>query len=160
MTNAGKQRLVRMETQASFPFFIKIHYDDGNGNEIVENYVNCDEQKVFDGETYQPAYFIVKPPSRSNSTVTDGQLTLSTVDQSWIVKVRNAQKRMKCEVVGAMIYDTQGGYTIESIEESSFTMVRASWNEETMSFALMFDDRMNLQVPMDIATTIKVTGME
>ena len=91
MTNGARQRLVRMETRASFPFFIKINYENANGVEVTERYVNADEEKVYNNETYQPACFSVKPPSKSNSTVTDGSLTLSTIDQTWITKVRSTQ---------------------------------------------------------------------
>lgn len=159
MTNSAKRKIVRMETYAMFPYLIKITYDNGNGQMITERYVNSDEDKVYLGETYTASYFSIKPPSRDGSSISDGQLTLSTADQEWIVKVRKAQKRMKCTFVACIDYEENGSETIEEIETMTFTLIRASWSENTMTFTMMFDDRMNLLFPLDVANELKIPAL-
>jgi len=159
MTNLAKQKLVRMETYASFPYLIEVTYEDENGVIHTERYANADTEKTYNGNTYQPVCFTAVPPSQDNTTISDGKLTLSTVDDSWVIKVRNAQKRMKCVFVAVIDYDENGVETIEEIETMSFTLVKARWNEETLEFNMLFDDRMNLQVPRDVATVLKVPAL-
>ena len=159
MTNLAKQKMVRMEVQASFPYLIEITYQNAVGTTITERYVNADSDKVFNGNTYTASFFQVKPPSRNSNSISDGQLTLSTIDQSWIVKVREAPKRMKCKFVACILYGEGNTETIEEIETMTFTLIKASWNESTMSFTMMFDDRMNLMFPLDMANELKVVGL-
>lgn len=159
MTNLAKQKLVRMETYASFPYLIEITYEDENSVIHTEYYVNADEAKEYNGHTYQPACFSVVPPSQDNTTISDGKLTLSTVDDSWVLKVRNASKRMKCTFVAVINYEEGSTETIEEIETMVFTLVKARWNETTLDFNMLFDDRMNLQVPRDVATVLKAPAL-
>ena len=156
MTNLAKQKLVRMETYASFPYLIEITYEDENSVIQTEYYANADEAKEYNNHTYQPACFTAVPPSQDNTTISDGKLTLSTVDDSWVLKVRNTTKRMKCTFVATINYEEGSTETIEEIETMSFTLVKARWNESTLEFNMLFDDRMNLQVPRDVATVLKV----
>lgn len=158
MTNLAKQRIVRTETMAKFPYLIDVTYEIG-GVSCTEHYANSDDPITYGGRTYQPAFFTVVPPEMRDSSVTDGKLTLSTVDQTWILKVRNADKRMKCRFVACIVHDADGGEIVEEIETMTFTLIKASWNESTLSFTMMFDDRLNLSVPLDMANELKVPGL-
>ena len=57
MTNTAKQKIVRTNTDASFPSLIDVYYKDKQGVLHEEHYVNADEEKVFNETTYQPMYF-------------------------------------------------------------------------------------------------------
>ena len=160
MTNLAKQKMIRMESMAKYPYLIKITYEDEENVLHTERYVNADEEKTFENEIYQPAFFTVQPPSRDNSTISDGKLVLSTVDQTWIAKVRNAPNRMKCQFVACIEYRDDNTNYIEDIEKITFTLIKASWDESTLSFTMMFDDRLNLLVPRDVANAQKVAGAE
>ncbi len=159
MTNGAKRRIVRTDTEASFPYLIVITYKDSLGVVHTERYVNADVAKVYDGQTYNPMYFSVTPPSMDNSSVTDGKLSFSVIDNNFIEKIRDAQERMKCIFVAVMDYEENGNEVIEEIETMSFTLVKAKWNETEASFDMLYDDRMNLNVPLDVATVLKVPAL-
>lgn len=159
MTNTAQKKIVRTNTDASFPFFIDIYYKDKQGIFHQENYVNADEAKVFNGITYEPLYFSVTPPSQDNTSVTDGKITMSDIDNGFIEKIRNTQERIKCVFVAGIVYDESGEEIIEEIETMTFFLVKAQWNESELSFTMMFDDRMNLNVPLDVANVMKVPAL-
>lgn len=160
MTEAARQRILRLETQAMFPYLIEVTYFDEYDKPVLERYCNSDSDLIYNGEVYHAAWFNVKPPTHTNTSISDGQLTLSAVDQGWIVKVRQARKRAKCRFVACILYDDDNLVdTIEEIETMTFTLIKANWTETTMSFTMMFDDRMNLSVPLDMANILKVPGL-
>ncbi len=159
MTHGAKRRIVRTDTEASFPYLIALTYKDSNGVSHTERYVNADTSKVYNSETYEPACFSVTPPSMDNTTVTDGKLVFSVIDNNFIEKIRNAQERMRCIFVAVIDYEEEGSEYIEEIETMTFTLVKAQWNEIEASFNMLYDDRMNLNVPLDIATPLKVPAL-
>lgn len=165
MTNKAKQLAVRMETYAKFPYLIEIKYENANGNEIIERYANCGEDVEFtdsDGETktFYSAYFKIKPPSRSNSSISNGTFTYTVVDQTWITKIRQCKKRAKIRFLACIIYDDNNNIqTVEKIDDINFTLTKCSWNEKTVQWVMMFDDRMNLNIPVDTATIRKVPAL-
>ena len=159
MTNLAKQKIVRTNTDASFPYLIELHYKDGNGVLHTERYVNADVEKEYNGETYEPACFSVVPPSQDNTSVTDGKLTFSVIDNNFINKIRDTQERMICVFVAVIDYEESGDEVIEEIETMSFILVKANWNESECSFNMLYDDRMNYQVPMDVASVLKVPAL-
>ena len=159
MTNVAKQKLTRTETDASFPYLIEITYTDKQGTVHTEHYVNADEAKEYDNETYYPISFSVTPPSMDNTSVTDGKLSISNIDNNFIEKVRDTQERMKCVFVAVIDYDSSGSEVIEEMETMSFILVKASWNESELSFSMLFDDRMNIMCPPDVASVLKVPAL-
>ena len=159
MTNNAKQKIVRTNTEASFPFLIELHYKDKNGVAVTERYVNADEQKTYNGNVYLPACFSVIPPSMDNSSVTDGKLTFSVIDNNFINKIRDTQERMTCVFVAVIDYEDDGEQVIEEIETMSFILVKANWNETECGFNMLYDDRMNYNVPMDMASVLKVPAL-
>ena len=159
MTNVAKQKLTRTETDASFPYLIEITYKDKEGTVHTERYVNADEAKEYNDETYAPISFSVTPPSMDNTSVTDGKLSISDIDNNFIEKVRDTQERMKCVFVAVIDYDSSGNEVIEEMETMSFILVKASWNETELSFNMLFDDRMNIMCPPDVATVLKVPAL-
>ena len=159
MTNLAKRKIVRTETDASFPFLIQLNYIDSNGLPVTERYVNADEQKTFENEVYEPACFSVIPPSSDNTSVSDGKLTFSVIDNNFIQKVRDTQKRMTCVFVAVINYQDGAQEVIEEIETMAFTLIKASWNESEISFTMLYDDRMNLRVPLDVASVLKCPAL-
>lgn len=161
MTNRAKQIALKLEMYAKFPYLFEIKYYDKDNNLIIERYANCDDDIVFNGHTYQSALFSIKPPNRSNSSISDGQLKYSVIDQSMIQKIRNLKKkRAKLRFLACIVYDDENNVSyIEAIDDITFTLTKCNWNETSVSWNMMFDDRMNLQVPCDIATIQKVPAL-
>lgn len=160
MTNIAKQKLLRLETLAKFPYLIDVTYYDAENNKITEHYANCDDDITYNDIVYTASYFQIKPPSRTNTSISDGKLTISAIDQTWIQKIRNCQKRAKIRFLACIVYDDNNSVeTIEPIDDVVFTLTKCTWNDTTISWTMLFDDRMNLQVPCDVATIQKVPAL-
>lgn len=152
MTHNAEVQMVRMETFAKFPYLIAITYEE-NGHRKVLRLANTDQDVVYGGVTYAGAYFQITPPTRTNSSISDGKITFSTIDQTWIERVRNQQGKMTCEFIACISYDDNNEISgFEEIERIKFTMKNAGWNDKTIQFTLMFDDKMNLVVPCCITS--------
>jgi hypothetical protein len=158
MTGRAGQLISRQETYAKFPYLIKVTHPDLG----TLRYANSDSDIIYpgDGETYKAAYFTIDPPDRDGSGIGDGQLSISAVDQAWIERIRGAQAAAKIRFIAAIAYDDGGGVSgVEPIEETDFTLRAASWNEETITWAMVFDENMGITVPCDKATALKCPGV-
>ena len=84
---------------------------------------------------------------------------MSDINNGFIEKIRNTQERIKCIFVAGIAYDENGDEVIEEIETMTFFLVKAQWNESELSFSMLYDDRMNLNVPLDVANVMKVPAL-
>ena len=137
--------LVQNDVPASFPFLIEIWKPSDPTN--IERYVNASEDKEFEEHTFTASSFSIQPPQKTESGVKDAQITISTIDQEWIVKVRTTQERYKCRFVAVVDYDDDGTETIEALDDITFTLTNATWQETTMQFTMKFDEGMRINVP-------------
>jgi len=149
MTPSAKKEMLRMETQAKFPYLIKIVHEDLG----TFRYANCDEAVEYNDEIYEPAFFSVRRGARSEGTIQNAELSLSAVDQEWIVKIRSTQKRAKLYFVAAIVYGTP--IEVEPIEIEEYGLKVASWNDLEISWEMIFDENMDVLIPSDVATSSK-----
>jgi hypothetical protein len=87
-------------------------------------------------------------------------LTLSTVDQFWIEKIRKNQKPAKINFVAVIVFDDAqiGVESIEPLEEMSFTLRAASYNEIAVTWTMVFDENMAINVPADTCNAMTTPG--
>lgn len=149
MTNIAKQRMMHTQTQASFPYLIALYLPAG-----VRRFVNASNDITYDGELYESAIFSVVPPSRDNSTVSDGRLSFSTVDQSMIAWVRTIDERVRVRFIAVI-----DSGEIEPLDDIMFTIINAQWNDRQVTFDLMLDDKMAVKIPYDIASTRNIPAL-
>ena len=145
MTNTAQNLLVQNDIPASFPFLIEIWKPSAPSN--IERYVNASEDKTFEEHTFTASYFTIQPPEKTESGVKDATITLSTIDQTWIEKVRTTQERYKIRFVAVIDYDDDGTETIEPLDDITFTLTNATWAESTIQFTMKFDEGMSINVP-------------
>jgi hypothetical protein len=155
MTHKAKQLIARRQTYAQFPFLIKVTHSMFG---VPLYFANSDNDTTYDGNIYKAAYFTVDPPDKDSSKVGDGQLTISAVDQSWIQKIRSTQTAAKIKFMAMIVYNDGVVSGVESIEEIDFTLRAASWNEESITWTMVFDENMAIMVPCDKATALKCPG--
>ena len=89
--------LVQNDVPASFPFLIEVWKPSDPTN--IERYVNSTEDKTYEEHTFIASSFKVQPPQKTESGIKDAQITISTIDEEWIVKVRTSNDRYKIRVV-------------------------------------------------------------
>jgi hypothetical protein len=145
-----KRQLTQQRTAASFPCLIEITYTDWFSNqERILHYTNASEDITFEGDIYNAAAFSIQPPDRDGSTIGDATLTISAVDQAWPEKIRGTQKPAKLRFIAVIVYQEGSIAGIELLEENSFTLRAASWNETSVSWAMHFDENMAVIVPAE-----------
>lgn len=154
LSPAAKYELLRMEAHAKFPFFIEIKNEDFG----TFRYVNADEDKVFDGNVYTAGFFTITPPERNESSISNAKLTISAIDQTWISRIRQTQKRSSIRFCACIAYDANGVEIIEPMEEIEFTLTSVTWDDVTITWDMIFDDNMNIMIPCDVAGPLNVPG--
>lgn len=145
MTDRAKAELFKMRTRARFPFLLHVHNDDLGDF----RFANADESKTFEGEVYEAAFFTVDPPERTESSVGNARLTISAVDGEWIERIRTTQKRSAARFVAAITYGDGDREIIEPLEDNTFELTSAQWDDSTISWTMVFDDTMSVLVPCD-----------
>jgi len=150
MTISAKAQklLAAQRTAANFPYLIRIthpgYYD--------MLYANSSENIVYSGGIYNAASFSIQPPDQDGSKIGSAALTISAVDQVWIQKIRETQIPAQLQFIAAVVYDENGIAGIEPLEENSFTLRAAKWNETSITWDLSFDERQGY-----IVTSVKCT---
>ena len=145
MTGASKSEMLRMMTQASFPYLIEITTPDGN----VYRYANSDSDKTFGGNTYYAAFFKPNPPEVRDGEVSEASITISAIDLEWIARIRNTQQRSTIKFVAAISRDSNDSEVIEEIDARSYTLTAADWNRLTIDWRMEFDPLSEIQIPVD-----------
>jgi len=149
MTNSAKKKMMRSQVQASFPYLIALYLPSK-----TLRYANSSYDITYDGNVYSSAVFSVVPPSRTDSTVSDGTLTFSAIDQTMIEWVRTIDKRVKVDFIAVIDSDS-----IEPIDNIQFTITNAKWNDKQVTFDMILDDKMYIKIPVDVASTRNIPAL-
>ena len=136
--------LVQNYVPASFPFLIEVWKPSDPTN--IERYVNATEDKVFEEHTFTASSFRVTPPEKTENGIKDASITISTIDQTWIEKVRTANERYKIRFLAVVDYYDEIE-TIEKLDDITFTLTNATWKETTIQFTMKFDEGMDVNMP-------------
>lgn len=158
MTELAKQQILRQELHAKFPYFIKIEHPDYG----VFYYVNSDEDLEYDSNLYTACTFSVQPPEKSESKIGDAKLNFSSIynNREWIKKIRETVKRGKITVCAAIIYTAENVIEgIEPVYNTEFSLTDVSWDEETLSWTMKFDEGMDIVMPCDKLDEIICPGV-
>jgi hypothetical protein len=153
MRNDAQREIARRNTQAKFPMLIKIT-GEGLGDLY---YANSDQDIIYDGHTYLASVFSLEPPDRDGDRIGNARITISAIDQEWILRIRSVQKPARLHFIAVILYG-DGNMQIEKLEENSFTLRAASWNEIAISWDLVFDENMTILLPAEDCTVLTCPG--
>jgi hypothetical protein len=131
--------LAAQRTAAKFPYLIRIVHPNPDYPDML--YANSSENIEYDNKIYEAASFSIQPPERDGPKIGAATLTISAVDQVWIEKIRVTQKPAELHFIAVIVYDEHGTAGIESLEENSFTLRGTQWDELSISWELVFDER-------------------
>lgn len=154
MTPFAAKQIARQRTAAKFPYLIKITHPEYP----PMLYVNSKTDLQFNGEIYNAASFSIQPPDRDGSKIGDATLTISAIDQVWTEKIRSTQKPAKIQFIAVIVYEGNSIVGIEALEENSFTLRGASWNETAITWQMVFDENMAIIVPADKCNAMTCPG--
>ena len=147
MTNTVKDKLTQSEIQASFPYLIEVWKSSDTEKEDVLRYVNSTEDKEFEGHTFTAAYFKLTPPEKTEAGIKDARITISSIDQSWIERIREADERYKIRFIAVIVYDDDGNEFIEALDDITFVLTNATWNETSIQWTMKFDEGLEINMP-------------
>jgi hypothetical protein len=142
----SKRQITQQRTEASFPCLIEITHPEYP--DML--YANASENITYGGKIYNAAAFSIQPPDRDGSKIGDAALAISAVDQVWPEKIRSTQKPAKLRFIAVIVYQEGSIAGIEPLEENSFTLREANWDEMSVSWSMSFDERMAI-----IITSVK-----
>lgn len=156
LSNKSKKEILRMETSASFPYLLEIEHEDYG----IFRYANVTNKDgvTFEGNVYESASFTITPPEHTQDGYTDATLSLSCIDQEWIMKVRNTNKRAKARFVASIVRIDDGNIVVEAIDDFTFELSEVSWTDAVMTWKMIFADPFDIQVPVDVANSENCPG--
>lgn len=144
MTPYAQQQMVRMETQALFPYLIEITTPDGN----IYRYANSDNDITFENHVFSACFFKLTPPERTDEGIKDAKITISSIDQLWIERIRQYKDRATIRFIAVIQYTNGNNVeSIEDIDDLEFKLTKATWNESTIQWTMKFDDWMDIMFP-------------
>lgn len=154
----AKREILRMNTAASFPCLLEIEHPDYG----IFRYANVTDKRGidFEGNHYEAASFVITLPEMTQNGYTDAKLAMSCIDQEWIVKLRNTQKRATARFVAVIVMDDDGTVSVEASEDLPFQLTSVSWNESVIEWTMEFADPMDISVPIDVANIDNVPGCQ
>lgn len=158
LSNKSKQEILRMRTASSFPYLLEIEHEDYG----TFRYANTSDRRgiQFEGNLYESASFMITPPEITRDGYTDATLSMSCIDQEWIMKIRGTHKRATARFVAVIVRDDDDGTVVESIDDLPFELSEASWNEAVITWKMIFADPLDIAVPIDVANIENCPGAE
>lgn len=154
-SNYAKEQMIKMQTQAMFPFLIEVTLP----NKELFRYVNADFNVEFENNIYNASFFKIDPPDKNGAKIGNATLTISSIDQFWIEKIRATQDRAKIRFIAVIGYERNNKLIIEPIEDYEFTLANATWNDKAITWSMLFDEVMEVLIPCDKATTSKIPAL-
>jgi len=148
-----KQQIKRMNTTASFPVLIEIKYQDKSGNILYYRYTNADKTIIVEEHEFTPYNFSVTNGEKTNTSIGNGKLTLSSIDQEWIGRIRNASirkdKLSTCRVLECVNYVQNNTEQTDILEENDYVLKAANWEDKSVQWTMLFDEDMDIIIPCD-----------
>lgn len=154
LTNRGKSKLVGMQSEAFVPYLIEINSPDFG----IFRYTNIDSEVTFEGHAFTPAYFEISPPEKTEGAVGNAKISISAVNQEWIVRIRDGDQQSRLRLIHVLIYEEGGQIKVESIEDTDFSLTNADWDDASISWDMEYDDVMQVKVPCDTADSLNMAG--
>lgn len=158
MNATAVKELLRLNSNLKLVTLLAITYTTPSRTEETVYYNNSERNIVYNSKTYEPYDFMITPATYTESSVTDGSLTLSAIDQVWIEKIRNMPTRPYLTMTYLLIYgDKEDKYDV--LEEMTYLLNSANWNDTSIQWSMLYDDKMNLIFPCDKGTVDKIPAL-
>lgn len=150
MTTLVQSELVKSEIRASFPYLIEIWKQTDTGKVNCYRYANSSSNIEFEGKTFLAGYFKPTPPERTDSGIKDAKIAISSIDQEWIEKIRKTESTdmyLIRFVASIVRYDDDNKEYVEALDDITYKLTNANWNETTIEWTMKFDEWQDIKVP-------------
>lgn len=157
LSNRGKSKINKQNVDAQFIVLADVYHED-----VGHFYYNDSDEDIdyIDIKWERNPTMTVVRPEVTSTGVGNGSLSLSTVDQEWIARVRNlnavpGKERFRCRLIGLMKYD---GIT-ELLYDEEYVLNEASWNDSTLQFNMIYDDNWGINIPVVTCNSLIAYGV-
>lgn len=121
--------------------------------------VNNTEAIVYGGATYLPFAFRFDPPDETATTLTNARLTIDAVDQSILALLRGLPSSPTVTMKAVFYYDETGTIQTEQLAAWEFSVANLSYNVDTISCDLIYEDRWQNQMGAVEITPYTMPGL-
>ena len=151
MNNDIKTELLKSQKTASFPQLIHIT------NEDYGDFYFCNYYKdvSYNGNLYLSRCFTINPPEKTSKEIGNATLNFSIINNNFVEMIRNTSKPSYISFIGMIVYNDD---KIEPIEENRFILRNATWNDSSLTWNMVFDERMDILIPCDIMNSLTCAG--
>lgn len=156
------EELYSQDTASSIPILLTIRHGgivwtDNSGAQ--ENgflrLINSNVPVIYEDKKYLPANFIFELPSEDGKKVGDTKISISAIDQRIIEVIRSIDSNPIAEITAVFQYISETEITFKKLYNYRFEMQSVEWNGVSAQWKLMFDPAMNVNIPADLATSIR-----
>lgn len=152
LSNAALQAIYSQETNQVFLILLMINHEDlALPIRVVNNY----QAITSNGQTYVPYAFEFDPPDEREGVITSAKLIIDNIDRSIVAMIRSLTT---APTVTVSIVLADSPDTIEA-GPNEFQLKNISYNAETVSGDLIFDEMDNLNIPGDIFNPVDFGGL-
>ena len=151
LSRKAKLEMEKTLTRAKFPYLIEITYYKNDNTSEIFRYANADDDKTFENHTFTAGYFTMQLPEKTQSGITDAKISISAIDQTWIQRIKEAdkKKRSKIRFVASIDYEDNNTETLESIEDMEFELTNATTEGSVIQWTMDFDPLASVKVPCE-----------
>lgn len=152
LSNAALQAVFSQETNQVFLVLLEIdHTDLADPIRVVNNH----QAITSNGQTYVPYAFEFDPPDEREGVITSAKLIIDNIDRSIVATIRNLET---APTVTVSIVLADSADTIEA-GPLTFLLKNVSYDAETVSGDLIYDELDNLNIPGDTFNPIDFGGL-
>jgi hypothetical protein len=149
LSSTARASLFAEEGGFALPVLLEItHGVTGYANplRIVNNTVDL----VYDGDTYSAFGFKFDPPDVGNEgAIANARLTICAIDQQLASIIRSTSTPPTVQAVATFYSDESGSLVFEPVASWLLTVGRVQGNAETIQAELIYEDRLDNEVPAD-----------
>ena len=160
ITNKSKNKITKQNVDARFIHLVDVWHEDV-GHFL---YTDSDEEIFYDGQTWGKYDIDVVRPEVTSTGVSNGSISISSVDQTWIERIRNlnavpGNERFKARLIGIMEYE-EGNETVqECLFDENYMLSDANWDGTTLSWTMIYDDNWAINIPVITCNSLVAYGI-
>lgn len=152
---AALRALFAENTSSVFPILLELdHPSFAEPIRLVNNTQNL----TYNSEVYQAYPFKLDPPDESQDQITNARISIDNVDRGILAIMRSEEEAFTIRTI-AMFYNDDSGLVFEPLAQWEFTLANVTWDADTLSGDLVYEDRLSNRLPKLTFTPFDFPGV-
>jgi len=149
ISTTARASLFAQEGGFALPVLLEITHGV-TGYENPLRIANNPTDLVYDGDTYHGFAFRFDPPDVGNEgAISNARLSVCAVDQQLAAIIRSTETPPTVQAVAAFYSDESGSLVFEPVASWAFTVGRVQGSLDTVTAELVYEDRLDNDMPAD-----------